>query len=551
MEKINKAKWLEVLVYILLSFMVSYVAINGLTPFRIPADGQIHLARYEQVFQSLHHASIPSEISFIGPGHNLNAVVSCYPWLGGLIFIIPRFIFFKHIMLAILGGFWLISLLTALAMYYLVRTLGCNSSVLRVCLVSYWLFNSYHLNLLYFRMAFGEFLAYAYLPLVVAGLLKIYRKERSGIIPLVIGMSGIANSHLLSLLIVTIGISICELFRIILKKISKFEFVALLISAVCSLFLSAYSLWGVFYIQANNSVIAPFKNLINLSIKDSLRTQLSGIITQNPSMWGIGLIGLVLLLVFLLLSIKIKLIRPYMLLCALILIITYVPFSNHSELIQSFGVIQFTGRLLTYVVLFQVIAMALYFKQADGLFIRLISVVTMCLLVCLGSVSVVKHEMGKVQEDDSLASYVYSINSSNYQKEIQAPNYNNFNDYLPGNGVIGTGKVYPYNDSWISLTQIHGTYNQAVFRIISSKASMSSLALAKYKGISYSVELNEKPISIANTNGYFKLALPRGVSYLKVSSNPTMITKILFILSCLSYGVFGACLIKYMKKRMV
>ena len=90
-----------------------------------------------------------------------------------------------------------------------------------------------------------------------------------------------------------------------------------------------------------------------------------------------------------------------------------------------------------------------------------------------------------------------------------------------------------------------------IFRIISSKAGMSSLALAKYKGISYSVKLNEKPISIANTNGYFKLSLPKGVSYLKVSSNPTIITKILFILSCLSYGVFGAYLITYMKRTMV
>lgn len=59
--------------------------------------------------------------------------------------------------------------------------------------MSYWLFNSYHLNPLYFRMAFGDFLAYVYLPLVVAGLLKIYWKERSGIIPLVIGMSGIGT----------------------------------------------------------------------------------------------------------------------------------------------------------------------------------------------------------------------------------------------------------------------------------------------------------------------------------------------------------------------
>ena len=42
-------------------------------------------------------------------------------------------------------------------------------------------------------MAFGDFLAYVYLPLVVAGLLKIYWKEWSGIIPLVIGMSGIGT----------------------------------------------------------------------------------------------------------------------------------------------------------------------------------------------------------------------------------------------------------------------------------------------------------------------------------------------------------------------
>ncbi|MGJ3996809.1 hypothetical protein ACLODO_09570, partial [Limosilactobacillus fermentum] len=107
MKKETRGRILEAIAYIFISFLVVLIAINGVTPFKIPADGQIHLARYEQVFQSLRHLKVPAEISFIGPGHNLNAVISCYPWLGGFLFILPRFFIFKHIMVAIFIGFWL------------------------------------------------------------------------------------------------------------------------------------------------------------------------------------------------------------------------------------------------------------------------------------------------------------------------------------------------------------------------------------------------------------------------------------------------------------
>ncbi|MFC2672506.1 MAG: hypothetical protein ACFNYL_06420, partial [Limosilactobacillus vaginalis] len=85
MKKETRGRILEAIAYIFISFLVVLIAINGVTPFKIPADGQIHLARYEQVFQSLRHLKVPAEISFIGPGHNLNAVISCYPWLGGFL----------------------------------------------------------------------------------------------------------------------------------------------------------------------------------------------------------------------------------------------------------------------------------------------------------------------------------------------------------------------------------------------------------------------------------------------------------------------------------
>lgn len=538
MKKETRGRILEAIAYIFISFLVVLIAINGVTPFKIPADGQIHLARYEQVFQSLRHLKVPAEISFIGPGHNLNAVISCYPWLGGFLFILPRFFIFKHIMVAIFIGFWLVNLLTALAIFYLIRTLRCTNRLLRICLVTYWLFNSYHLNLLYFRMAFGEFLAYAYLPLAVAGIIKIGRKEKRGIYPLVLGMSGIANSHLLSLLIVTLGIGGYELYGLVSGRFSKFEFKSLIISVLSSLVLASYSLWGIFYIQANNTVIVPFKNLSYVDLKQSIAAQLSGVITQNSSMWGIGIIGMILLVVVFVLSVKIKQIRSYIYICVLILIITYLPLSNYPKLIQYFGFIQFTGRLLTYVVLFQVMAMTILVREFSGRAIKAITVFCAISVVCLGAISVVKHEQGKLQENDGLESYVYTINSTNYYQEVQANNYGNFNDYLPGKGTMGSGPIYVHTDPWINMTQVKGTYDRAEFKLVSGKSGLGSLALARYKGISYQIRLNGKKVNLVNSDG-IKLSIPKGISYLEVSSKPTTMTIIIFLASRISYLIFG------------
>ncbi|MEK1293080.1 hypothetical protein HCY90_08555 [Limosilactobacillus fermentum] len=385
-------------------------------------------------------------------------------------------------------------------------------------------------------MAFGEFLAYAYLPLVVAGIVKISRKEKKGIYPLIIGMSGIANSHLLSLVIVTLGIGGYELYRVVTGRFSKFEFKSLIISTFSSLMLASYSLWGIFYIQVNNSVIVPFKSLSYVDIKQSILAQLSGMITQNPSLWGIGIIGIILIVVVSVLSVKIKTIRPYICICVLILITTYLPLSNYPKLIQYFGFIQFTGRLLTYVLLFQVMAMTILVREFSGRTIKTLTIVCAILVVCLGAISVVKHEQGKLQENDDLESYVYTINSTNYYQDVQANNYDNFNDYLPGEGTIGSGPIYIHTDPWINLMQVKGAYNRAEFKLVSSKEGWGSLAIARYKGISYQVKLNGKKVNLVKSNG-IKLALPKGTSYLSVSSKNTIMTIIFFIGNLISYLV--------------
>ena len=84
--------------------------------------------------------------------------------------------------------------------------------------------------------------------------------------------------------------------------------------------------------------------------------------------------------------------------------------------------------------------------------------------------------------------------------------------------------------------QVKGAYNRAEFKLVSSKEGWGSLAIARYKGISYQVKLNGKKVNLVKSNG-IKLALPKGTSYLSVSSKNTIMTIIFFIGNLISYLV--------------
>ena len=183
-------------------------------------------------------------------------------------------------------------------------------------------------------------------------------------------------------------------------------------------------------------------------------------------------------------------------------------------------------------------AMTILVREFSGRAIKAITVFCAISVVCLGAISVVKHEQGKLQENDGLESYVYTINSTNYYQEVQANNYGNFNDYLPGKGTMGSGPIYVHTDPWINMTQVKGTYDRAEFKLVSGKSGLGSLALARYKGISYQIRLNGKKVNLVNSDG-IKLSIPKGISYLEVSSKPTTMTIIIFLASLISYLIFG------------
>ena len=135
-----------------------------------------------------------------------------YPWLSGLVFIIPR-VLVDSPMHALFISFYLLNIVTILNTYLLVRKLSKNYYIRLIGIVLYQL-NTYHLTLMYSRNALGEALAYTFLPLVMLGCYLIWNNEKLGILYLALGMGMIINSHMIINKNAKIDDIICELMII-------------------------------------------------------------------------------------------------------------------------------------------------------------------------------------------------------------------------------------------------------------------------------------------------------------------------------------------------
>lgn len=550
----------DTFILIVLAFACTVIAINGKTAFYIPGDGSIHLSRYEQVFQSLKHGAVPSEVSFIIPGHSLSAFMSCYPWLSGVMFVLPRFVL-KNVVISIAVSFFIVNFLTAFNIYYLGKKLSSNKYGIFLGVVIY-LFNSYHLILLYGRMAFGEFLAYAFLPLVVVGFLMTIKsplleanqyKKYSGLICLTIGMSAIANSHFISLAVASFFIVACTIILVLQRKITLASLLQIALAGLLSFILSFYSLFSLLKIESLNSIIMPFKSLIALNLKLSTIAQLKLIISEAPLAWNLGIICSLLLAFLLVASFKseLKRMRIWIWSAFLFLLLSYIPFNSlpkHEKLVSMFGVIQFQGRLLAYAALTLSIAFLIYTRQTK-IHKGMVYLTTVAMIVCatIGVIKLEKHKMPAPFETITNAYYILS--NDNYHNNIYNSS-NNCIDYLPGYGTVGNGRIYTHGNPNVTMQWLDSTYNSVTFRIVSAKSTKYPINIGYYKGINYNILLNNKPVPNLSKKQFFMM-IPKGTSLLKVKLSPTLITKGIFWQTVLSNIVFFIGVVYYVLPKEV
>lgn len=219
-------------------FIISSLGVMG--GFQIVGhDALFHAARIVGLAQELSAGNFPVRIQpnwLSGYGY---AVSVCY---GDTLLYIPAVLYTMGVPLTLLHKAYIlfINLGTVLISYFCYKKISGDKYIGVICSALYCLSICRLLNI-YTRSALGEYSAFMFLPLVLLGIKHIYSKDsdvkdRNGWLLLCIGMTGIIQTHIISLEMVCIFIAIAVV--ILIKKFSKNVFIAFIKSVLASLFLN-------------------------------------------------------------------------------------------------------------------------------------------------------------------------------------------------------------------------------------------------------------------------------------------------------------------------
>lgn len=493
----------------------------------IPIDGRIHTARFNQIYQSLRHFELPSMISFIGQSHHLSAMSGMYPWLTGIIFILPQFVIHNSLH-ALAAGIFLLNLMTGWFAYVLVKNLTKREDIHFLFVVLY-LFNAYHLTLVFSRMALGEALAYAFWPLVLLGILRVWQMVpgKHGELVLGVGMAGIANSHVLSLLIGAFALVLVELVRLVLRKVSLQEAKQLLIAGVVGILGSIYSLGQIAYLMLNNKMASPFRAIIALDPYAMFTDTVRNSIEQNATAWNLGIVLSVLLVILNIGMFKrsgLHIWKMFTLLSDAILVVSFNWIPWPKLLSTPMSLLQFNGRLLTFVVVLALVAFTFYlneFYNKSGIVLFSAAIFAVFLGVCsVINLEITDHsepEYYRVNSDDFLqTAYDHSDVSSDYLPEFKKGN---------SSSVLYD---YPKNSKLLS---INTQYNGATYSVSSTTNGMKVLPLPVYRKLDYTVKVNGRNSAVINHRGYMKLLLTKGINKVHISVATPSVSKVLFVIN--------------------
>ena len=518
MKRKNLIQKLILLIFFLLLALIStYPAFIGHT-FRLTWDGQIHLIKFESVADAIKNKELPPIVNFMGYGNVGEVFNGMYPWLSGLVFIIPR-VFVDSPMHALFISFYLLNIVTILNTYLLVRKLSKNYYIRLIGIVLYQL-NTYHLTLMYSRNALGEALAYTFLPLVMLGCYLIWNNEKLGILYLALGMGMIINSHMISSILAFLLIIIAEIYRIFTRKLSLKEIGYFISAGILTIPIMIFTVANIANISLQNRIATTWRGINSIDMWESLKAMLQNDITEKSTIFNIGIICFILLSILFGIAVVSKVDgdwKMYILGAGVVYILTLNVIPLPTKLSQSpVGVIQFTGRLLSIVMLLLTIGCVLFLKvNSDKINVKSSSIFLFMImsLLTVGSVRTYHNAMNNNM-----------VNDSNYIKKISSPN-SGWGDYI----LINKNKQ-PILSQGIPKSNIVKVSYDGITLRVDKKANQVPFLL--YKGIPYEVKVNGKNTKI-KVGSILKLKVKRE-DMIQISSKATWWNYLTFGISILT-----------------
>ena len=181
------------------------------------------------------------------------------------IFLIPAALLAKYtgVIIAYKFEILLINFFTALFTYRLLKKLGLNEIPILLGVILY-VFSYYRLYNIYYRAALGELLAIMFIPIALLGIYNsIFNNEKEIVnIDLIVGFGGVALSHNISLLLLSL-----MYFLLIIFNFKKANFIQIGISTIITIFLVMWFFYPMIeQLRYNDLVIESVKSS---SYKDS------------------------------------------------------------------------------------------------------------------------------------------------------------------------------------------------------------------------------------------------------------------------------------------
>lgn len=521
---LGKNKYLVIFLYLFISLGINYFYFyEGY--FKVGFDDLVHFQAFESVVEAFNNLRLPPIINFIGFSANGEAFNGMYPWITSLIFIIPRLII-KNVIFSLYISFCLLSFITMTNSYLLLKKFTQKKWLLISASIIYS-FNQYNLINIYNRGALGEALAFAFLPIVFLGITNIWdQKYKKGSILLGLGMGLVLNSHILSTALCCLFLIIFELIRVVNKKFNLRELLAITFAAVLTILTSLYTLTNFFRLTLNNDLTTPWRNILSLDWNAFISSCFKATFNFQTNTYNFGMIVLVLMLLMISFTFFLKdygwkkwIITSWV---TFLLSFSWIPYHELGLNNSFLGTIQFTSRLLNFVVLFLIIGLVIFFNDNTVLHGRQLMLVSAILLLLFSVSSEIRYVNNK--------NISYNLTPQNYQTYVHGNNYAEY-DYSKKDknnhnySIIYKSQVFP------SKEQLYEYYNGVRFNVYSSKNSKKYIRFLTYNGLNYQVTLNGKRVKPNYSEGLLRIKLRKGVNTIKIISKAHMVEYITFILS--------------------
>lgn len=498
---------LDILTILLLSFISTYFAFSGHF-FNISHDGIYHLGRFLNISDSLRNLNFPEVVNLTHISINSCtgvAINSFYPWLTGLIFIIPNLLF-SNPMWSLFFGFFVLNFFTIVSIKSLLSYLTSNRLAVFTGIVIYQ-FNNYHFIDLYSRVAIGESIAYAFFPIVFLGIIKINNSDKFGFLFLGLSMGLLVNTHILTFLFAVL-IVILYIFYLFFfdRKYLLDKLIQIIKSSIVAIFLGIYTIYNLVHMITNNHIQEPFKAIIALSPSGVFMSTINNEIgEQGAQNWSMGL-PVTMLVIFLgtyCLVTKSNYWKVYGSFSILFYfsLFTWIPYDLIKD--SLLANVQFLGRLLIFVLISLSIGVS-YLITFRNKNIKVSLIFGLNVVIIIFSLS-------------ALYNYHYNyfgpgtthskINSENYYDMIN--NTATFADYLPKN-IEKDNSNTKQNDNKKILKIVNSSPKEITYSAYSAKNVDYQIPFITYRGLNYVISSNGQKVYMSGNAQLIKVRLHRG-----------------------------------------